>query len=106
MHPAPAETVTADADAIAQRLAAGEHEIEPPLGRVYQDSAGRIVACEIHGLPRNRSGAADAEIGAAAHEIAHVEPLGLRVAGPDQHHRCKQESMCPDHLRPLSEGSV
>jgi hypothetical protein len=38
---------------------------------------------------------------ATAHDIAHVEALGARVACTgQQYHRCKQQSKGTDHLRP------
>src|SRR5438045_1802189 len=40
---APAETVAADPDAVAQRLAIGQDEVKPPLGGVDEDGAGRVV---------------------------------------------------------------
>ena len=43
---APAEAVAADADAVAQRLAVAEHEIEPSFGGVDVDGAGRVIAGE------------------------------------------------------------
>src|SRR3954468_4748330 len=75
VHTPPAEAVAADADAVAQRLTAREHQIEPPLRRVYDDGAGRIVAGVAHGGTRDRARAAagGAEIRPAAHDIAHVE---------------------------------
>src|SRR5260370_36580430 len=46
----PTETVAARTEAIAKRLAIGEHEGKPPLGGVYEDGAGRIVACKAYRL--------------------------------------------------------
>src|SRR3984893_6723846 len=40
---APAETVAADADAVAQRLAVALHAVDPSLGGVQVDSARVII---------------------------------------------------------------
>ncbi len=55
MHAAPAEAVAADADAVAQRLAVGLHQIEPALGGIHDNGAGRILALKAHGGARNRA---------------------------------------------------
>src|SRR5882724_6135487 len=38
------EAFAADADAVTQRLAVREHEVEPPLGRVDDNGARRVTA--------------------------------------------------------------
>src|SRR6266404_842406 len=105
---APAKTVAADTDAIAKRLAIGEHEVKPPLGGVDEDGPGRIITDKAHGLSRNRARSADAEIGAAADEIGPVEAeaLGSRLAGAgQQRHRRQQQSKNTDHLRPRKKSN-
>ena len=84
MHAAPAETVAADADAVAQRLAVRQHQIKPPLGGVHHDGAGGVIAVEIHGRARDRARAAAEEIGTAAHDVAGIKTLGLGMAGGQQ----------------------
>src|ERR1700730_14993412 len=100
---APAETVAADADAVARRLAVAEHEIEPPLGGVDEDSARGIITRKAHGRARDRARAAAAakEIRAAAHDVARVgaeKALGLRVTGARQQgQRRKQQGNKAGH---------
>src|SRR6185437_13696798 len=102
---APAKTVAADADAVAQRLAVGQHQIKPPLGGVHHNGARRVVAVEIDGGARNRADAGH-EIGAASHDIATVETLGLRQPGSDRqgerrHHKHKSPSHVVPHAKPV-----
>src|SRR5882672_1661412 len=52
---APAEAITADADAITQCPAVAEDEIKPALGGVDQDGAGRVLTREADGLARDRA---------------------------------------------------
>ena len=49
LRSAPGHAVAADADAVAQRLAVAEYQVQPPLGGIDDDGAGRIIAHEIHG---------------------------------------------------------
>src|SRR5215510_8071200 len=51
---APAEAGAPDADAVTQRLAIAEHEIEPPLAGSDHDRARLVVAGEADGRTRNR----------------------------------------------------
>src|SRR5205085_3262306 len=98
---APAEAVAADADAIAQRLAIAEDQIEPPLGGIDDYRAGRIIGGIVDRLARDRAcSAAAKEIRAAAHDVAHIEALGARRAAAGQQ-RHNQHSQSPDHLSPL-----
>src|SRR5216684_7014751 len=46
---APAKAVAADANAVPQRLAIGQHEVKPPLGGIYQDGAWRVLAFKSDG---------------------------------------------------------
>src|SRR5882672_1420913 len=70
----PAEAVAADADAVADRLAVTEHEIEPALGSADVDRPGRVTAGKAHGRARDRARSAghagSEETGAAAHDVA------------------------------------
>jgi hypothetical protein len=105
---APAKAVAADANAVPQRLAIGQHEVKPPLGGIYENGARRVSAFKSDGLPRDRAGGADAEIGAAAHDIAAVnaeETLGTRAVGAGQQcqHR-KQQSKDPGHILPREKS--
>jgi hypothetical protein len=94
----------ADTDAVAKRLALRQHEIKPPLGGVDVNRAGPILAYKAHHFAPGRAGAAEAEKG-TAHDIAHVEALGSRVAGTGQQcHRCNQKSKPPSHLDPLKKN--
>src|SRR6266851_4426045 len=103
---APAKTVAADTDAVAKRLAIGEHEVKPPLGGIDENGSGRIIAGKVHGLARNRARRADAEVRPAAHDIAHVEALGSRLPGAGQQcHRRKQQSKNTDHVRPRKKSN-
>jgi hypothetical protein len=106
---APAKTVTADADTVANRLAVAEHQIEPALGGVDVDRAGRVAAGKVDGLARDRAHpaaeAAIAEIGAAAQYVAQVEALRLRVASPRQHRHCRnQQSKSSYHFLPREKS--
>src|SRR4029079_18473179 len=69
---APAEAVAGDAAAVTQRLAAGEHEIEPPLGGVDDNGARRVIAgiADRGARDRARPAAALEEIGTAAQDDA------------------------------------
>ena len=99
MGAAPAETVPADADAIAQRLAVALHQIEPPLGGFDDNGAGRIILGKVHAGARDRTGAGGpaAKI-ALAHDRAVFE-LGVRLAGAGQQcHRRKQQNKRPGHF--------
>jgi hypothetical protein len=59
-------------------------------------------------LPRNRAGGADAEIRAAAHDIAAVdaeETLSARAVGAGQQcQRRKQQSKGPGHILPREKS--
>ena len=89
-----------------------EHEIEPALGGVDVDRAGRVPAGKAHGGARDRARSAghagSEETGAAAHDVARVikEELGLRPAGPGQQRQCrKQQSKSPGHFFFLAKKS-
>src|SRR5258705_12016510 len=60
MGSAPAEAVAADADAVAQRLAVGQDQIESPLGGVYVNCSGGVIADEVDGGVLDRDGFASA----------------------------------------------
>src|SRR5262245_50678353 len=55
-HPAhslgtsPSKTFAADADAVAKRLAAAEHQIEVCIWRIDDDRSGRLFGTKIHQL--------------------------------------------------------
>src|SRR5579871_3176832 len=100
VHPAPAEAVAADPDAVAQRLALSEHQIEPPLGGVDDDGAGRIAGGVHHGLARDRARAAAEEIRAAAHDVAVIPELGLSLARRCHQQHCNNCANNPHHCFP------
>src|SRR6185436_5340999 len=80
---APAEAVAADADAVAQRLTVGEHQIEPALGGVDVNRTRGVIAVKVNGRALDRAGpaiAAALEIGAATEDIEKGTFLGLRMA--------------------------
>src|SRR6202158_1976642 len=58
---APAKAVAADTDAVAKRLALRQDEIKPPLGGVYVNGAGPILAYKAHDLAPGRAGARSEE---------------------------------------------
>src|SRR6266436_5201176 len=105
---APAKAIAADANAVPQRLAVGQHEVKPPLGGIYEYGTRRVSAFKSHRLPRNRAGGADAEIGAAAHDVAAVgaeETLSVRAVGARQQcQRRKQQSKGPGHILPREKS--
>src|SRR5262249_36216376 len=45
--------LAADADAVLDRLVAGQHEVEAALGGIHDHRAGRVIAGEVDGLARN-----------------------------------------------------
>ena len=47
----PGEALAADADAVAHRLAAAEHQIEIGVRRIDDDGAGRLLGGEVDQLP-------------------------------------------------------
>jgi hypothetical protein len=65
----PAEAIAADADAVAQRLTARLHQIEPALGGVHDDGARGVIALEADGLARDRAGAVAAAIAEIGEEV-------------------------------------
>src|SRR5436309_11081989 len=70
---APAEAVAPDADAIAQRLAVAQHEVEPTLAGPDYDRAGLVICGEAHGHARDRrAAAATTKAEEAAHRIVAV----------------------------------
>ena len=110
MGSAPAETVAADADAVAQRLAVRQHQVKPPLAGVDDDGAGRVIARIVDGAALDRAYAATAiaaEVGTAAHDVAQVETLGVCVAGRRQHRlRRNQNRQPPGHFLPREKSDV
>src|SRR6185295_5193726 len=95
MGSAPAKAVAADADAVAQRLAAAEYQIEPPLAGVDDNGPRCIVGRKHHRGPPDRAcAAATEETRTAAHDVTGVgteEPLGLRVTGHRKHRPRRQQ---------------
>src|SRR5258705_8015008 len=92
MGSAPAEAVAADADAVAQRLAVGQYQIESPLGGVYVNCSRCVIAGEVDGgaLDRARSASAAAAPvirAATAEYVEKVVFLGLRMAGSRHYHQ-------------------
>src|SRR5262249_20845906 len=87
MYAAPAETVTADADAIAQGLAARLDQVEPPLGRVDDDGARRVIGRigDCGALDRARTGVI---VRAATHDVTGIAKEALRpcLSGAGQKH--------------------
>src|SRR5712675_1369465 len=51
----PAKAVAADADAVAKRLALRQDEVKPPLGGVYENRTGLILADKAHHLAPSRA---------------------------------------------------
>ncbi|MBA7468299.1 hypothetical protein ES707_03542 [subsurface metagenome] len=105
VHPAPAEAVAADADAVAQRLAVREHQIQPALAGVHYDRAGGVVAVVHDGGAGNGIGAGPEEVRAAAHDVAAVELLGEGAArhGRQQCDGGNRRGKKPDHWSPQQE---
>src|SRR5689334_6927269 len=74
LHAAPAEALASNADAVAQRLAVAEHEIEAPLAGPDHDRAGLVVVGEADRRARNWS---------AARVTPKAEEIGDRIVAGD-----------------------
>ncbi len=55
MDAGPAKAVAADTDAVAKRLALRQDEVKPPLGGVYENGAGLILAYKAYHLAPSRA---------------------------------------------------
>ena len=103
VHAAPAKTVAADADAVAERRAARLHQIESPLGGIDDDRARRVIAGIINAGARNGADAARAEAtvasveaGPAIQEVKVFLCLRLTRAG-QQRRRGSQNDKSSGH---------